>query len=132
MAILSALNMMAYNYCSLKALGKINLSLFSVFAMLGGMALPFLSGILFHGESVTISKCACFVIITLALCLTVKKDGSSGGAFYYAGVFVFNGMSGVISKIYYALPFERISAAGYSMLTSLVTITVSLLFVLII
>ncbi|MBQ3088917.1 MAG: EamA family transporter [Clostridia bacterium] len=132
MALVSTINGLLFTFCSLKALSKINLSLYSLFSMLGGMALPFLSGILFHEESVTISKCACFVIIILALCLTAKKDNSSGGAFYYVGVFIFNGMSGVISKIYYALPFERISAAGYSMLSSLVTIIFSLLFLLII
>ncbi|MBE6761920.1 MAG: DMT family transporter [Ruminococcaceae bacterium] len=130
MAIISTINGLLFSFCSLKALSKINLSLYSLFSMLGGMALPFLSGILFHGESVTVSKCVCFAIITVAICLTVKKDGSSGGALYYVGVFVFNGMAGVISKIYYALPFERISATGYSVLTALVSISVSFLLVL--
>ena len=49
MAILTALNGMAYTFCSLKALEKINLSLYSVFSMLGGMMLPFIFGILFFG-----------------------------------------------------------------------------------
>lgn len=125
MAVLSAVNALLFSFCSLKALDKINLSLYSLFSMLGGMTLPFISGILFHGEGLTIGKIVCFILITVALCLTVKKDNKKSGTIYYIGVFVFNGMSGVISKAYQALPFEKISSAGYSVLTALVAIFLS-------
>ncbi len=125
MAVLSAVNALFFSFCSLKALDKINLSLYSLFSMLGGMALPFISGILFHGEGLTVGKIVCFIFITVALCLTVKKDNKKSGTIYYIGVFVFNGMSGVISKAYQALPFEKISSAGYSVLTALVAIFLS-------
>ncbi|MBQ4082383.1 MAG: hypothetical protein IJC55_03710 [Clostridia bacterium] len=125
MATISAVNGLAFSFCSLKSLGKINLSLYSLFSMLGGMALPFLSGILFHAEGLTVGKLACFVIIAAALCLTVKKQEGKSYAIYYVGVFVFNGMSGVISKAYQALPFARISSAGYSVLGAAVTVLLS-------
>ena len=48
MASLAALDGMIFNFCSMKALGKINLSLYSLFSMLGGMMLPFFQGILPH------------------------------------------------------------------------------------
>ncbi len=130
MALLSALNGLLFSFCSLKALGKINLSLFSLFSMLGGMALPFLSGILFHEEGVTAGKLVCFVIITVALCLTVKKDDKRSGAVYYAGVFVFNGLSGVLAKIYQAAPFEKVSSEGYSVLCALVGVALCALLLL--
>lgn len=118
MAVIATINSMAFGYCSLKALGKINLSLFSVLSMLGGMALPFAFGILFYNEPLTVGKAVCFVIITAALFLTVKKGDGKNEWIYYAGIFVFNGMSGVISKIYQATNFEKASSTGYSILCS--------------
>lgn len=132
MAIASAINGILFSFCSLKALGKINLSLYSLFSMLGGMALPFVSGILFHGEAFTIAKAVCFAVITLALCLTVEKGEKKTGALYYAGVFVFNGMSGVISKIYTAAPYIKMDSAGYSLFKTVVSVLASLIILLII
>ena len=125
MALISSVNSLLFSFCSLKALGKINLSLYSLFSMLGGMTLPFLSGICFHGEALTIGKLACFAVIAVALFLTAEKEKAWGDTKYYVGIFVFNGMSGVIAKIYQALPFERISSAGYSILTALVSIALA-------
>lgn len=41
--------------------------------MFGGMVLPFLQGILFYGEKITVAKAVCFLFITVALVLTVEK-----------------------------------------------------------
>ena len=126
MASLSALNGIAFTSCSLRAMGYINLSLFSLFSMLGGMALPFVAGILFFGEKLTVAKAICFALICIALGVTVKTDGQRKGCVkYYVGVFVFNGLSGVISKTFEALPFEKTSAAGYSVLSAAVTVVLS-------
>lgn len=133
MATLTALNSLGFTFCSLKALGKINLSLYSLFSMLGGMALPFVSGILFHNEELTWGKGICFIIITLALFLTVEKSGErKGGTFYYIGIFTLNGMSGVLAKIFKAAPFEKASDAGYSILCVLVSVLLSLILLLIV
>lgn len=126
MAFCSTANGLLFSFCSLKALGKINLSLYSLFSMLGGMALPFLSGILFHGEPFTVGKAVCFVVITLALLMTIEKGEKKGNILFYLGVFTFNGMSGVISKLYQALPFDKISPTGYSVLKSITSLTVCL------
>ena len=67
MAILASLNGFAFTFCSFKALDRINLSLYSLFSMLGGMVLPFLQGILFYGEKITVAKAVCFLFITFAL-----------------------------------------------------------------
>ena len=75
MALLAALNGFAFTFCSFRALDVINLSLFSLFSMLGGMALPFLQGIIFYGEKITWAKVICFVLICLALLLTVSRSG---------------------------------------------------------
>jgi len=133
MAVLNSLNGLAFTACSLRAMGYINLSLFSLFSMLGGMALPFALGIIFFNESLTVAKIICFLLICVALGVTVKMDGKNrGGAKYYIGVFVFNGLSGVISKIFEAFPAEKTSAAGYSVLSAASTVVISAVALLIV
>ena len=124
MAVIQTISGLLFTFCSMKALGKINLSLYSIFSMLGGMALPFAAGILFFDEELTWAKSIGLLLIVLSFLFTLKKDTDhSNGTekIYYIGVFIFNGMSGVLSKIYYAAPYERISAAGYSILTAILS-----------
>ena len=120
MAVLAALNSMVYNFCSLQTLGKINLSLYSVFAMLGGMALPFVGGICFYGEDLTLGKAICFATVAASLFLTVKRGDKTPKKFYiyYAGIFILNGLSGVLSKFFQEADYAKASAAGYSVLIS--------------
>jgi len=131
LSLCSVVSSVCMNYCGFKALGMINLSLYSVFMMLGGMVLPFLQGILFFDEDITVGKIVCFVFICVALALTVEpKDKKAKGTIYYIVIFVLNGMSGVFSKIFTAAPFEKTSAAGYSILKatcSIVVVTILLL-----
>ena len=92
MATWSALNGLAFTVCSFRALKHINLSLFSVFAMLGGMLLPFLQGIFFYGEAFTVAKGVCVVFVCLALVCTVEKGDKKKVTVYYAGIFILNGI----------------------------------------
>lgn len=131
MAFLSALIALSFNFCAFRALGSINLSLYSLFSMLGGMALPFVQGIAFYGESITIAKIICFIVICIALLLTVERGEKKSGTIYYIGVFVLNGMSGVISKIFASSTLPKTSAEGYSVWIALCTIILSALVLLI-
>ncbi|MBO5421868.1 MAG: EamA family transporter [Clostridia bacterium] len=130
MASLAALDGMIFNFCSMKALGKINLSLYSLFSMLGGMVLPFCLGVFFFDEKFTLGKAICLVAVIVALSLSVEKGKSKGGAIYYIGVFVFNGLSGVISKFFQASDFAKTSEAAYSVWTAVVTAVLSGAFLL--
>ena len=126
MAIISALNGLAYTICSLKAFAHINLSVYSLFAMLGGMILPFLQGILFYDEGLTLGKIICMIFLTAALLLTVEKgDRKKKGWIYYAGVFVLNGMSGVISKFFQSSPYEKTDAASFSIWSAIASVVIS-------
>ncbi len=125
MALLTAVNGFAFTYCGFKALGSINLSLYSLFSMLGGMVLPFVQGIVFYGEQMTVAKGVCFVFICAALLLTVEKGERTKGTWYYVGIFVLNGMAGVLSKIFAAAPFEKASAAGFSALSALCSVVIA-------
>ena len=125
MAVWTAANELAFTFCSFKSLDYINLSLFSLFSMLGGMALPFFQGILFYNESLTIAKCLCVVFICAALALTIEKGERKKGTVFYIGIFILNGMSGVISKIFSASGLPKTSAAGYSIWCAVCTIVLS-------
>lgn len=128
MASLAALDSIGYTYFSLKSLGRINLSLYSMFAMLGGMILPSVTGLLFYEEDFTAGKALCFALIILSLLLTVKKGEQKSGYIYYMGVFVLNGLSGVLSTVFQNSPYEKTSEAGYSVLISVATLVISVLF----
>lgn len=131
MALASTINGFAFTFCTFKALKTINLSLYSLFSMLGGMLLPFIQGILFFGEEFTVAKFISVGVIALALILTIEKGKRKNGTIYYIGIFVLNGMSGVISKIFVSAPFEKVSSAGYSILTAICSLVLSLVFFLI-
>ena len=128
MAFLAALDSIGYTYFSLKSLGRINLSLYSMFAMLGGMILPAVTGIIFYDEPLTVGKGICYVLILLSLLLSVKKDKKTSGYIYYMGVFMLNGLSGVLSTIFQNAPYEKTSEAGYSMLIALIALIICLIF----
>lgn len=125
MAMLAAVNSIAFTFCAFKSLDYINLSLFSLFAMLGGMVLPFFQGILFYHESITLAKCLCVVFICIALAFTVEKGEKKKGAVFYIGIFILNGMAGVISKLFTASDFPKTSAAAYSIWIAICTIVFS-------
>lgn len=125
MGMISALNGLLFTFCSFKALGSINLSMYSLFSMLGGMLLPFLQGILFYNEAITVAKIICILLICVSLALTITKGSSKKGYIYYIGVFILNGMSGVLSKLYNELPYEKTSAAGYTFWISACTLVMS-------
>lgn len=129
-AVWMAVNTLAFTFCSLKAFGKINLSLYSVFSMLGGMTLPFVAGIAFFDEKVTAGKIICIALVAAALFLTVNRGEKRGGVGWYVGIFVLNGMSGVISKIFQALPYEKTSDAGFSVISAAATVIISAVWLL--
>ena len=125
MSVLAALNGIAFTFCAFKALDYINLTLFSLFAMLGGMVLPFLQGIFFYGEGFTVAKGICVAFICAALLCTVERGEKKRGAIFYAGIFVLNGMSGVLSKLYTESTLPKASAAGYSIWIAVITVLLS-------
>ena len=129
-AFLSALDSIAFMFFSFKALDCANLSVYSLFSMLGGMALPFFQGIIFYGENFTVAKLGAFLLITIALTLTVSRGRSKNGIPYYIGVFILNGMSGALSKIFTSSPYEKTSPEWFSVWIAFFTAIVSLLLLL--
>ena len=124
-AALASANGIAFTFCSFKALDTINLSLFSLFSMLGGMVLPFLQGIIFYGEALTGAKLICLGLICAALLLTVTRGERRGGTVYYVAIFVLNGMSGVLSKLFASASFDKTDGTSYSIWIAICTALLS-------
>ena len=51
---------------------RVNLSVFSLLSMLGGMLLPLFAGIFFYGEKFTLGVGLCVAFVIAALLLTVQ------------------------------------------------------------
>lgn len=100
-SLIYALVVLGYNYASLKSFATANLSVFSIYAMLGGMLLPLAYGVIFCKEELNIFKIFCIVLIGVATALSFEKSTTKGNNLkYYFGVFILNGMVGVLSKIH--------------------------------
>ena len=89
-SFIAAINSVLCSICSLKALEKVNLSVYSLFTMLGGMMLPFIVGLAFYNESMTVAKAICVTFVIAALFITVKWKKKTGAELYYVGVFIRN------------------------------------------
>lgn len=130
LAIGSAAVNIGFSFFSIKALDVANLSLFSIFAMLGGMLLPSLYGLIFSGEPMTWGKAACYALIIVALCLTFEKGDKQGkkSLFYCFGVFVLNGLSGVVTSIHQEDAFvsQAVNSGSYMMMTRGLCVVISL------
>lgn len=88
-------------YFSLKAFSVANLSVYSVFTMLGGMLLPFVIGVSCYGEEINLFKCICCVLVLLSVLMNLQKGSGSKKAFlYYMLVFLLNGSVAVITKVH--------------------------------
>ena len=118
-SLASAVLNLSFMFCSFRALGIINLSLYSVFAMLGSLVLPFLTGILFYEEPLTLGKSICLVCICFALFFTVDRSEKRKGTIYYIGIFLINGIYGMLNKFYAATTMEKASSTGYILMTCL-------------
>lgn len=127
MALLSSLASFGFTLCTFKALNTINLSLYSLFSMLGGMVLPSVVGIAFYGEGLNVAKIVCFIMIFAALLLTVEKSEKRRGGFpYYLGIFLLNGTVGSLATVFTAAPYAKTSAAGFTLLQCVCSVALAL------
>jgi drug/metabolite transporter (DMT)-like permease len=131
-SFITAISSVLCSICSLKALEKVNLSVYSLFTMLGGMMLPFIAGLAFYNESMTVAKAICVAFVTAALLITINWKKKTGGELYYFGIFILNGMSGVLSKIYESAELSKVSSGGYSLWVSVMSAAISLVALIII
>lgn len=133
MATIYAVSSIAMGYYSLKAFAVANLSVYSVFSMLGGMILPFFLGVLLFDEGdKLVFKIICCVLIVVAVLLNIKSGKQDKKAlFYYFAVFVLNGMSGVISKLHQSSGLSPVDSTSFMLWSAVVTVVISAAWLLI-
>ena len=126
LSVIYAVACILMTYFSLKAFAVANLSVYSVFSMLGGMLLPFLLGVGLYNEKLTWFKIACCILIAVSVLLNLKGGKQSKKAFlYYMAVFILNGGVGVISTIHQNSALQHTDSTGFMFLSSLAGIIIS-------
>lgn len=117
-----------YMYFSLKALKVANVSVFSIFTMLGGMLLPVFYGTGFAGEQLTLGKGICCGLVTVAVICTANGGKSDKKAFfYYIAVFITNGITSVCAAVHQNYPTLNVDSYSYMVLSSLALMVFGLL-----
>ena len=131
LATVYALACILMTYFSLKAFAIANLSVYSVFSMLGGMLLPFLLGVGFYDEKLTPFKVVCCILIVVSVLLNIKSgNGNKKAILYYMAVFMLNGSVGVISKIHQSSEIAHTDSTGFMFLSSMASIVISAVWLL--
>ena len=91
-------------YLSVKVLGVGSMSVYSTFMMVGSLVLPSTVGILVYNETQNlVLKLVALTVMIVATILTTGGDGAKSdkkAIFYYIGVFILNGMIGVLFTIH--------------------------------
>ncbi len=132
-ALWSSINGMLYVLCSLWALERADLTVFTTFSMLGGMLVPFAAGILFWHEPMTWQKALCCLLLTAAIVCNVQLPQGKGrreavrGLFWDLAVFFLNGLGGLINKLHQSFPDRAVDSGSYSVLSRLFTVVLCLL-----
>lgn len=118
------------DYSAIKAFTYANLSVYSVFAMIGGMILPFIYGIM-CGEEFKLIRLVCCILIALCVLLTINKQEQPTKAIkYYIAVFVLNGLVGVISKFHQSYSQLCVDSGSFMILTKIFTFIFSFILIL--
>ncbi len=100
-AAVHGLSSFGFTYFGLKSMHIANLSVYSVFSMLGGMLLPVFYGMFFIGEKLTIPKLICCILVAVSVLCTINRKGGQKRAWvYYIAVFVANGLTAVCAAVH--------------------------------
>lgn len=117
------------NYSTVKSLKHANLSVYSIFSMIGGMIVPFVYGLL-CGEEFKVIRILCCILISVSVAMNAGKGGNSKNAFkYYMAVFILNGMVGVISKFHQSYPEYCVGSADFLMISKIITAVLSVILI---
>ena len=131
-AVLYAAVCLLSSYAGLKAFGTANLSVYSIFMMLGGMLLPFAYGILFANEALSFAKALSILLICTAVGCSFEKGAGGKNAYrFYAAIFVLNGLVGVLSKIHLSVPALAVDSYSFMATIQLALLAMCLFYCLI-
>lgn len=121
-----------YTFIGFRIMKIGTLSVFTLFLMLGGMLLPYLFGVLFLEESVSLWRIIGVILLTLSLVFPVlgrKQSGQSAGGLFLllcGAVFLLNGGVSICSKLHQInTAFDTADSATFSMLANALNCLIS-------
>ena len=108
MTLLVAIVSLSCVYMGIKVLAVGDMSIYSVFMMLGSLVLPSLVGLIFYEEKLTVLKGIALLCMFAAIIFCVsgvdKNKLTLKALLYYIGIFVMNGMIGVLFTVHQNQP----------------------------
>ncbi len=116
LALLQAVMSIVSIFASLKAFNRVNLSLYTLFMMSGGMILPFVYGIIVGGEQLTPIKVICLLLMLSSLFISCGKITDLKGLFYCIIMFFINGSFSIIATVHQSYPDYAVSGSQFSLL----------------
>lgn len=125
MAILIGLFCCTYTAIGFKIMELGSLSVYTMFLMLGGMLLPYLFGIIWLKESISIARIIGVILLIISLVFPVaarRESGKSGALFLILclSVFILNGGVGIVSKLHQVSEsFDKSGTASFSFLSNM-------------
>ena len=138
-----AIIMIPYFLLGIKVLSLGSLAIYSIYMMLGGMFVPFLYGIIFLQEEVTIGKilgCMGFIICVILqyVCNTDKekdkeKKSKKDTLIFLALcllIFFINGFTGVIAKVH-QIDYRAIDEISFTVISCAITAIISFIMLVI-
>ena len=128
MAVMQAICSTTYILLGFLVLKNGTLAVYTIFLMTGGMILPYIFGILFLEETLTIWRTMGLVVITVSLFLTNFKKGKTcyKQLPLCIAVFVLNGFVSIISKVHQINPVHAVGSNDFIFLTSIIKVIICL------
>ncbi len=124
-ALIYSVVILGYSYSGLKSFATANLSVYSIFAMLGGMIMPFAYDVILNPERFSVSKGACVALIAVATALSFEKGKKNRKNIkYYFAVFLLNGLVGVLSTIHQTENGEAVDSGSFMATVNLCTFVI--------
>lgn len=120
MALLYAINGITATVFGMKVLERANLSVYTLFLMLGGVILPFFYG-LFIGESLTVFKVVAVILIALSLFIGVEKDKDKKAnamlIICCMVIFLANGFAHILTHFHQRSTSDTLNTSGFLLLS---------------
>ena len=118
--LLSAVGVLS-GWLSLEALHHANLSVFSIFTMIGGMLLPFIYGAATNEDLSIMTYISCIIIMLAVILPADRGKQSKKGLFFCFGIFFANGVVSILSTIHQRYPNLCVDSESFSVLTKVIT-----------
>ena len=65
-------------------------------------------------KDITLAKCICLAFIFASMFFMFEKNNQKGGTVFYIGIFIFNGLSGVIATTFEKAPYAKADSESFS------------------